>query len=72
MMLCDFDILILRSCKGEVVQLPYDEAQRVASARLEGMGLIQSGYDDDQPTSWITDAGGLALQQHGRGYCDLA
>lgn len=33
-----------------------------AQHRLSALGYIESGYDDDQPTSWATDAGKAALE----------
>lgn len=61
MNLTPLETKILRACNGEVVQLPYDNKQRAAEARLKDQGLIVCGYDDDQPTSWITDAGRAEL-----------
>ena len=52
---------ILLCCAGKVVSLPYDATQRAAEARLERLGLISRGYEDDQPTTWITDAGRAVL-----------
>jgi hypothetical protein len=49
----------LTVCAGGIASLPYDDRAAMARAnkRLTDLGLIESGYVDDQPTSWATDAG---------------
>lgn len=55
----------LQVCAGGIVSLPYanTSAMERARRRLTDLGYIESGYDDDQPTSWITDVGRAALSQ---------
>lgn len=57
--LSDLEHKILNVCCGGIEQLPYGEPARMGAAkdRLRSLGLIESGYEDDQPTSWATDAG---------------
>lgn len=61
--LSNLELDYLRVCAGEVAPLPYSNTSAMARAnrRLTDLGYIESGYDDDQPTSWATDAGRLAL-----------
>lgn len=51
-------------CAGGIASLPYHDRAAMARAqhRLSALGYIESGYDDDQPTSWATDAGKAALE----------
>ncbi|WP_027039086.1 hypothetical protein [Mesorhizobium ciceri] len=53
----------LSVCAGGIEQLPYSDRPAMARAnkRLTDLGYIESGYDDDQPTSWATDAGRAAI-----------
>lgn len=48
---------VLRACAGEVVVLPYDDAQREVVALLEALGLVRHMLIDDQPTAIATEAG---------------
>ena len=63
MTITELERKILNVCAGGIEQLPYSdhEAMARASQRLRVLGYIESGYDDDQPTSWATDAGRAAL-----------
>lgn len=63
MTLTSLERKILNVCAGGIEQLPYDNRAAMASAsqRLRDLGYIESGYDDDQPTSWATDAGRAVL-----------
>ncbi len=55
------ELKILRACAGEIVSLPYNDEQRVATARLVSEGLIVSTYEDDCPTNVTTIKGELLL-----------
>jgi hypothetical protein len=61
--LSELERKILNVCCGGIEQLPYSDMARMNAAkkRLRNLGLIESGYEDDQPTSWPTDAGRAAL-----------
>ena len=54
----------LNVCAGGIESLPYSDQSAMArvNKRLTDLGYIESGYDDDQPTSWATDAGRVALR----------
>jgi hypothetical protein len=56
-------VMIVRASSGHVVSLPYSDrtAMQAATREAERAGLITSGYDDDQPTSWTTAAGDAFL-----------
>lgn len=53
----------LTVCAGGIASLPYADRDAMARSnrRLAALGYIESGYDDDQPTSWATEAGRAAL-----------
>lgn len=53
----------LTVCAGGIASLPYSDRPAMAQAnrRLTELGLIESGYEDDQPTSWATSAGQAVL-----------
>lgn len=53
---------ILRAAGGEVMQLPYSAEQQQVTRELEKAGLIKSGYENDQPTAHLTEAGKALLR----------
>lgn len=67
MTLTDREILVLKQCAGQVVQLPYDAETAEATRRLEREGLIRRCMEDDQPTAIATFAGKLWLKDTDNG-----
>lgn len=62
--LSDREVLVLRQCAGEVVELPYDGETSRATDALVRVGLVVRTMEDDQPTAIVTEAGRQWLAQH--------
>lgn len=55
--LSELEINLLRVGNGEVVKLPYNNAQAIAQSWLVRDGMMEAVMEDDQPTAYTTERG---------------